>query len=159
MMVLPAFAADEYGYGVKPFDFDESLAKKWKEADVSTPAYPQDADLLAIALPPTDTLKIYVDRKSISRAADYVARFTLVVESPSGARSVFYEGMRCETREYKIYAIGTPEKTFTPVKNSAWQTIPRSEINAFRDYLNRQYVCDSSKSARTPNELLRMLQQ
>ena len=159
LLAAPLYAADEYGYGVKPFDFDESLAEKWKETKVAIPAFPQDADLLSVVLPPTDTLKIYMDRKSISRAADRVARFTLVVESPSGARSVFYEGMRCETRQYKIYAVGTPEKNFVTLKDSAWQTIPRSEINAFRDYLNRQYVCDSHKSARAPDELLRMIQQ
>ncbi len=105
--------------------FDPSLVKQWKEADVAAPAYPQDADLIAVALGPTDTLKVYVDTKSISRAADRGLRLSLVVESSSGTRNYFFDGIRCETREYKTYVIGSPENNFVPIKKPTWQAIPR----------------------------------
>jgi hypothetical protein len=82
-----------------------------------------------------------------------------VVESPSGARSVFYDGLRCETREYKTYAIGTPEQTFTPVKHAEWRPIPRPANNAFRYHLYHYYICDAHASARTPGDLVRLLTQ
>ncbi len=109
---------DAYGMEKEYFDFDESQVEQWKESEISLPPYPRDENLLAVPLLATDTLKIYIDRASLSRGPDRVARFSLVVESPSGARSVFYDGLRCETREYKTYAIGGPEQTFTPVKNA-----------------------------------------
>src|SRR3972149_2945326 len=103
--------------------------------------------------------RFFFARLSLSRGPDRVARFSLVVESPSGARSVFYDGLRCETREYKTYAIGGPEQAFTPVKNAAWRPIPRPANNAFRYHLYHHYMCDAHASARTPEDLVRLLTQ
>lgn len=150
---------DQYGTEPEYFDFDESKVEKWKESEISLPSYPKDENLLAVPLLATDTLKIYIDRASLSRGADRVARFSLVVESPSGARSVFYDGLRCETREYKIYAIGSPEQVFAPVKNAVWRQIPRPAINAFRYHLYHHYICDAHASARTPEDIVRLLTQ
>ena len=150
---------DQYGTEPEYFDFDESKVEKWKESEIILPPYPKDQDLLAVPLPVTDTLKIYIDRASLSRGVDRVARFSLVVESPSGARSVFYDGLRCETREYKTYAFGSPEHVFTPVKAAAWRRIPQPAINAFRYHLYRHYMCDTHASARAPEDLVRLLNQ
>jgi hypothetical protein len=150
---------DQHGIEPEYFDFDESKVKKWKENEVSTPPYPKDQNLLMVPPLVTDTLKIYIDRASLSLGADRVARFSLVVESPSGARSVFYDGMRCETREYKTYAIGGSEHAFTPVKEAAWRRIPQPAMNAFRYHLYRNYICDTHASAREPEDLVRLLTQ
>jgi hypothetical protein len=149
---------DIYGDEPSEFSFEEKNSEKWKESTIVLPPYPDDRDLLPVAMNSTDTLKIYIDDKSISLAKDLVARFALIVESPSGARSVFYDGYRCETRQYKTYAIGTSQHTWSPAANSQWLTVPRSEINAFRDVIYRRYVCDGQKSARSPEELRHLLQ-
>jgi hypothetical protein len=149
---------DVFGEEPNEFAFDEKYTEKWKESKITLPPYPDDRELLPVPMNSTDTLKIYIDEKSISRASDRVARFALVVESPSGARSVFYDGYRCETRQYNTYAIGTSQHTWSPASNPQWQTVPRSEINAFRDVIYRRYVCDGQKSARSPEELRHLLQ-
>lgn len=157
-MVNPLHAEkDQFGYGTETLHFDESLVEKWKESKFTVPSYPNDRDLLPVSMPTSSTLKIYIDSKSISRAPDLVARFTFIVESPSGARNVFYDGLRCETREYKTYAIGTTNHTLVPVKNPTWQRIPQPEFNAFRDYLYRHYVCDKNAFARSPEDLVRLI--
>jgi hypothetical protein len=152
-----AVELDKYGDEMDTVPFDETYAKKWKESNVTIPTYPDDRDLVPVPMGVNDTLKIYIDSKSISRAPDLVARFSLIVESPSGARSVFYDGMRCETRQYKTYAIGTANHTFEAVKDPQWRTIPRSEINSFRDNLYRHYICDGHSSARTPEAIVHLL--
>lgn len=148
---------DKNGDEVQSFDFDEKYVDKWKETKVSIPAYPNDRDLLQVTLSTSERLKIFIDLKSISLATDRVARFSYVVESPSGARSVFYDGFRCETRQFKTYAIGSSIHSFEPVMKPQWQTISRPEINAFRYQLYRNYVCDDHASARTPEDLARQL--
>ncbi|MEW6330891.1 MAG: CNP1-like family protein [Pseudomonadota bacterium] len=150
-------ASDSYGMKKEYFDFDESKTEKWKESGITLPAWPRDENLLPVSLLATDTLKIYIDRASLSRGPDRVTRFSLVVQSPSGARSVFYDGLRCETREYKTYAMGSPEQAFTPVKNPAWRPIPRPAANAFRYHLYRDYICDEHDSARMPEDVVRQL--
>ncbi len=149
--------SDNYGDEYGNIHFDEKYVKKWKESKVPIPPYPDDRNLLPVPMNVTDTLKIYIDSRSLSRAEDLVERYTLVVESPSGARSVFYDGMRCETRQYKTYAIGTADHRLDPVSDPQWRTIPRAEINAFRDNLYRHYICDGHASARTPEEIVRLL--
>lgn len=148
---------DAYGMEKDYFDFDESQVEQWKESEIALPPYPRDENLLAVPLPAADTLKIYIDRVSLSRGPDRVARFSLVVESPSGSRSVFYDGLRCESREYKTYAIGSPEQAFTPVKNPVWRKIPRPAANAFRYHLYQHYICDAHASPRTPEDVARRL--
>jgi hypothetical protein len=148
---------DIYGDEPNEFSFEEKNSEKWKESAILLPPYPDDRNLLPVAMSSIDTLKIYIDGKSISRAQDLVARFALIVESPSGARNVFYDGYRCETRQYKTYAIGTSQHTWTPAANPQWLTVPRAEINAFRDVIYRSYVCDGQKPARSPEDLRRLL--
>ncbi len=122
--------------------FDESKVEQWKELAAALPAFPADPDLIAVRMPVTYTLKVYLDEKSISLAADGISRFTLVIESTSGSRNVFFEGYNCGTREYKIYASGTADKTFEPIKQPKWERVPYYETNAFRYQLLRYYVCD-----------------
>jgi len=148
---------DVYGEEPSEFSFDEKSTEKWKESAVVLPPFPDDRNLLPVAMGSTDTLKIYIDGISISRAQDRVVRFALIVESPSGARSVFYDGYRCETRQYKTYAIGTPQHAWTTIADPQWRTVPRSEVNSFRDNIYRRYVCDDNKSARAPEDLRRLL--
>ena len=149
-----ALAAKDYFNNEPKFNFDPSLVQPWQEAEVPVPAYPRDADLIAVALGPTDTLKLYVDSTSVNLASDRVLSFTLVVESPSGARNVFFDGMRCETRQYRTYAVGSSDGRFVPVKNAHWQDIPRPSQNGFRFHLFRHYVCNEISSAVTPREFL-----
>src|SRR3989338_2296507 len=111
------------------FKFDESKAEKWKELEVPLPAFPDDRDLIPVRMPASYTLKIYLDEKSISLAKDGIARFTLMVETSSGTRNMFYEGLRCDTREYKTYAVGTLDKTFEPIKKPKWERVPYYETN------------------------------
>ncbi|BAU47293.1 hypothetical protein SVA_0714 [Sulfurifustis variabilis] len=136
--------------------FDPGAVEAWRESAVTIPAYPDDRDLLPVTLTARDTLKLYLDERSITRDADGVARFTMVVESERGARNVFYEGLRCETREYKTYAIGTRGRAFQPVKEPHWQPIPLSGINAFRYHLYRHYVCKDD-TARAPGDVARAI--
>jgi len=158
LIVSPAQAKqDRYDSAPDTLTYDESLEEKWKESQVILPSYPKDSDLIPVSLAKSFTLKIYLDSKSLSRAKDRVVRFSLIVESPSGARNVFHDGMRCETREYKTYAIGTTENRFEPVKDPQWQKIPMLEFNSFRDYLYRHYVCDSYSNPRSVSELVQII--
>jgi len=137
----------------------ESPEGEWKELAASLPAYPDDRDLIPVPMQPADTLKVFLDKKSLSRIDDYVGRYTVVVMSPSGARNVYFEGIRCETKEYKTYALGA-DGAFQPFKPSAWQAIPYFERNAFRFMLYKHYICDDgTSSARIPSDVVRSLQE
>ncbi len=138
--------------------FDPSLVEQWKESPTSLPAPPPATGrLLRVPLGPADTLNVYVDPASLSRLKDGVARLTIVVESSSGVRNIFHDGFRCETREYKTYAIGRSDGTWLSLKNPEWQKVEFFPTNAFRHHLQRHLICDGNSTARKPADLIRLI--
>lgn len=138
--------------------FDPSLVPQWKESAVDLPRFPEDRNLAVLPPVPGDTVRIYIDRASLSRAEDRVLRYTLVIESGAGARNVFFEGIRCETGEYKTYGYGAAGGKLELLKTATWRPIENLGQNAFRWRLYRHYACDDALSARAPKEFLRELQ-
>lgn len=152
LYVVAAGAADSFEYDPK---FDPTAVSKWRESDITLPTYPADADLVGVPLSAADTFKLYIDRVSLSHGDDRVVRLTMVIESPSGARNVFYDGIRCDTREHKTYALGASDRQWRPVAEPKWQFIAAQERNGFRYQLYKHYVCDTTNTARAPADVLR----
>jgi hypothetical protein len=147
----------DFGYGPYKFNYDPSQKEVWREEEPALPAYPEDAQLQHVPMPAFDAIKVYVDKTSVTRGKDDVLRFTLVVETSSGTRNVFYEGIRCSTREYKTYAIGTHDRRLHKLAGAAWQFIAQIPHNGYRYEFYAQYACDTHKSARHPREFLESL--
>lgn len=130
--------------------------KGWKETKTGYPAPPKTKSLLLVETPPTIRQKVYIDPHSLSRAADWVVRYTMVIESPSGARSTFYEGIRCATQEYKTYAY-LSGKTFTASQHQQWRKIPVFGIHIIRTTLMQDYFCNENDRARKPKEIIKQI--
>jgi hypothetical protein len=151
LYVAHAGAADSPEYDPK---FEPGAVDKWRESDVSLPMYPADDDLVDVPLSATDTFRFYIDRRSLSRGEDRVVRLTAVIQSPRGARSIFYDGIRCDTREYKTYAVGSSESRWRPNRDAQWQIIDARGLHGFRYQLYRYYVCDATNNPRAPAAIL-----
>lgn len=136
-------------------EFDPSLVEKWKEIDVAPPAYPRDTDLTTVPVGAGDSIRLFVDVASVSRASDFVWRMTLVVESSSGNRNVMFESVRCETRQFKTIAVA-PDKTLVRVPSARWQEVTHVPTNNFRLHLFK-HLCDDTISIRSPRDFLRRI--
>jgi CNP1-like family protein len=132
--------APRYPGGYKP-QFDED--KPWEEQQWSLPAYPAEENLLGFYVAPTTQFEFFVDSKSISVGKDGVIRYTLVARSPSGAQNVSYEGIRCESRERRLYAFGRSDKTWAQARSADWVRIPsRSTFpNSQQAALADEFLC------------------
>ena len=115
--------------------------KAFKEIDVAFPPYPQDSALLKFQPRRNSENQFYVDRNSISIGEDRVVRYSVVVKSPYGALTTSYEGMRCKTSEYKVYAFGITIGEWTKSPDPQWRKIPRMSGD-FRFGLYKDYFCD-----------------
>jgi len=113
----------------------------FKEIDVPFPPYPKDADYLKFLPRQNSQNQFYVDRNSISIAADRAIRYSVIVKSPSGALTTSFEGMRCKTAEYKVYAFGIKSGEWTNTPDAQWRRIPRAAWD-FRYTLYKDYFCD-----------------
>jgi len=130
------------------FQFEEGEA--WKEIDIKIPPYPDDGDLMELQLDdPSGRFTYYMDEESLTISKnDYVVRYTLVIESKRGTRNIFYEGMRCNTLEYKTYAFGTGKGKFRPSRKPEWKSMRDSGYKKLRMDLMEFYLCDPRKLPR-----------
>ncbi len=142
----------------KKYQFEEGPA--WKEDNLKIPPYPDDDDLLELYLDVANQSKFtyYIDEKSLSISkGDYVVRYTMVIESKTGAKNVFYEGMRCNSDEYKTYAFGMGKGgkgKFNPSKKPEWKAIRDSGYKKLRMDLMEYYLCDERKLPRLRQEII-----
>ena len=120
--------------------------RAFKEDALNLPAYPDDAGLIEFRPRGHSKNRFYVDRNSVSLGADWVVRYTAVVKSPSGVTNISYEALRCKTAEYKVYAYGARNGTWTTARETKWQGIDGT-TNNYRYSLRLDYLCDSEAVA------------
>jgi hypothetical protein len=99
--------------------------------------------------------RYYVDWGSVSALEDRIVRYVLVARSASGAENVSFEGIRCQSREYRVYAVGKPEGGWSG-RPSEWRPIPR-QWNSSQGALARQYFCPGRAAIKTSEEGQRAL--
>lgn len=118
---------------------------EWTEDKVETlPALPQAQDLLTFDVSRNTPLQFAVDGKSLSVGSDGVVRYTVVITSPSGARNINYEGIRCENYEWRLYAgLNADHDGWDRTVANDWSRIENGELNAFRAALYQDYFCAS----------------
>jgi hypothetical protein len=116
---------------------------EWKEDKVETlPALPQAQDLLTFDVSQNTPLQFAIDAKSLSVGTDGVVRYTVVVTSPSGAHNVNYEGIRCDTYEWRLYAgLNADHDGWDRTVANDWTRIENGELNAYRAALYQDYFC------------------
>lgn len=138
-------------------DYDESLDEKWQEGKVTIPPLPNDDDLIPIAIDTNKTrYQHFIDKKSLNIGEDGVIRYSIVLKSTGGVSNVFYEGIRCATKEYRTYATASGNK-FHPMKQSKWKRINHSHY--YRLDLYQNYLCDRmSESPFKKEEIIRRIQ-
>ena len=104
-LVLAAFALPAPAQRSLDDDFDDAK-KTWKEIEATMPGYPKTETLVPFNGGGASGHRFFIDEPSLSIGADGVGRYTLVVKTTGGATNVTYEGIRCEERHQKTYAVG-----------------------------------------------------
>ena len=94
----------------------------WKEAGVPPPPVYDVSKLLPFEVARSSSLAYGVDPGTFTISkADGVVRYVIVASSPSGAKNVIYEGLRCATGEVKSYARANQDGAWAVVKQSEWK--------------------------------------
>jgi hypothetical protein len=130
------------GCGAAPTQEPEAQAEEAPapEEALVLPAYPREADLVAVPLAgPPDEFGFFVDGNSISAGKDGVVRYTLVARSAAGAQNVSYEGMRCASGELRIYALGRGGE-WVPAEGG-WRALRAGSAQRWHVALYREYFC------------------
>jgi hypothetical protein len=156
LFMLPAVCLGKTEY-LNP-DFVEDTTP-WAEIAASLPAYPKNENLVPFDVSSATSNKFMIDTASLSVGKDGVVRYTVVIESPRGARTVNYEGLRCDTAESKIYAFGQADSIWTENKRAAWEGIKLRSLLSYRKALFEDLFCDLGVPVRDAKEGVRRLKR
>lgn len=119
-------------------DFDE---KEWKEQVAQLPAFPKSENLIRAQIGVEATFSFFIDQASIDVGRDGVIRYSVVARSQAGAENVSFEGIRCSTRERKVYAFGRPDKSWAQARNPTWASVSSARLNPYHADLADRYFC------------------
>lgn len=122
---------------------DEKVDPTADAEPVRVPAFPKAEDLVGFFVSEANAFKFFIDAKSIAIGADGVVRYTLVARSPDGVDNVSYEGIRCRTESYRIYATGHADGSWSK-RIGPWRRIEPRTVSRWRNALLRDYFCPAN---------------
>lgn len=137
-------------------EFDDEY-KPWEEIAIQLPPVPQSENLLPFYVSATATQSFAIDAKSLTVGSDGVIRYTMVSESPGGAKNITYEGIRCSSFEKKIYAFGQPNGSWTRSRRDQWERIAQNLANRQHAALSKDYFCRSLTVAGDAEKMIERL--
>jgi hypothetical protein len=138
-------------------DFD--AGKDQRESDAPLPAAPKPENLIKYDPGRPGTMSYYVDAASITISKDGIVRYTNVARGDGTAQNVTFEGIRCDSREKKIYAYGRADGTWSPLRDPQWSPIRTPNIEGYRHALYQDYFCPSRGLVRSVAEAVDALKR
>lgn len=122
-------------------DDEDYQTPTWKELDVQFPAPPRQENLLPFFVSSASENQFFIDGATLNVGDDGVVRYVMVVLSPQGGRNVTYEGMRCESRERRVYASGRLDGSWSKARKNEWVRIQDAAANRQHAALFLEYFC------------------
>lgn len=130
-------------------------SEPWEESRVELPAYPQRGDLLDVNINTAgQPYKVLIDPGSLSKDADGVVRYTVVLISTANVWNVSYEGLHCGNRRFRRYAYGIDGEWHT-VGDPDWLPVAGLGINRYRNIFYDYFMCDPSGRITDAEQILR----
>jgi hypothetical protein len=133
-LALAGCAGDSLESGVDPF-----APMVFKEGATAMPLNPPNkATIQPFYVSQHTIFKFAVDTDSILIGNDGITRYTVILTSPNGNSQVQYEGIRCDSFQWRLY--GTFE-------NGAWQENPLSTWRAIQSNVPNRYQAALAQGA------------
>jgi hypothetical protein len=128
----------------------------WKEAEVPPPPAVQTERLIPLELPPSG-LRFGVDPASVVLGDDGVIRYVVVATSASGAVNAMYEGIRCDSAQFKVFARYNPGSGWVKNSNLEWQSLHDAQRSAHTLVFARTGGCVGHSANRSAAQIVRDL--
>lgn len=153
---VPAAAQRPMIYEGHPAERPEKPKEAWVEAEVDLPPYPTASNLIEFNTAVAQRSHAFIDRNSLYVGEDGIVRYAMIVRANGGIDNITFEGIRCETAEYKIYAVGDAN-AWVRVPTPRWAPVEYKEINNQRKFLWREIFCPPSGMVKTASEAVAAL--
>jgi hypothetical protein len=127
----------------------EQERREWQAGEVKLPPFPGSEGLIEFPVV-NGRFRFFIDPVSLAVGPDGVVRYTLVARSPSGFANISYEGIRCDTMSYKVFALGNDGRWTE--KNTDWRRIEPKSVQSWHYELRVNYFCPDRRPIETAAE-------
>jgi hypothetical protein len=128
----------------------------WREAEAPPPPAFSLAGLIPLEIPGS-ALRFGVDPSTVSVGQDRIVRYVVVATSASGVVNALYEGIRCGTGEYKVYARHNPSGGWKVAKDSPWRALQDQPASHHSLLIARTGACMGHSPNRSASQIVRDL--
>ena len=159
-VLLPSGAfAQRPTYTPQPAPTREATPLEWVDLDVDPPDYPVPRNLVEFNTSIAQRNHAYVDTGTLTVGDDGVVRYSMVIQASGGVDNVTFEGIRCATREFRIYAVGDRGGRWAKAAGARWHPIEYKEINNQRQFLYRDIFCPTGSVVGSREEAIQALKR
>lgn len=149
---LIACTGDPLQSGLDPF-----APSVFKEGTTKMPLNPPNqSTLLPFYVARTTVFKFAVDTNSILIGQDGVTRYIVVITNPSGEQTTQYEGIRCDSFQWRLYG-NLENNTWRENPLSTWREIQTQVPNRYQAALAQGALCTFNSQEKSINAILKSL--
>ena len=160
VVLFHAAAGAQEGGPVHPSKKRVYAPEIWKEETTNFPSATGDQHFSVVEVTGMGDSIFKVDLSSVRLGDDGVVRLTLAVLSSQGQANILFEGFRCETSEYKSYAMRTGfDRPWVTFRSSKWRPVRLQRRNNYRVDLLRYYICPNLSNSVREKDIVARLRQ
>lgn len=129
----------------------------WKESQVPPPPAFNAEKLLPVDVGAATALSFGIDPATLSVTKDGIVRYVVVASSRTGAFNAMYEGIRCATGEYKVYARYNTGSGWNAVSAPTWQSLYAASPSRHTLRIARAGICRGNAPNYSVEQIVRDL--
>ena len=149
---LTACAGDPLQSGLDPF-----APMVFKEGTTTMPLNgPNKSTTLPFYVSNETIFKFAIDTSSILIGTDGVTRYIVVITNPSGGEQIQYEGIRCDSYQWRLYGNYDNNK-WAPNPLSSWNMIKMHVPNRYQGALASGALCNFNSQEKSMKSIMNSL--
>lgn len=129
----------------------------WREIEAPLPPAFEISRLIPFDVSASSSLRYGVDPATISLGSDGIVRYVMVAQSATGALNALYEGIKCNTGEFKTYGRYNPAGGWNRVDSPEWKSLWATEVSKHTLRFARQGGCAGNAPPTTVEQMVRDL--
>jgi hypothetical protein len=129
----------------------------WRESAVPAPPAFDLKRLIRVESPKGSSLTFGIDPATLSVTPEGIVRYVIAATSGDGGQNVMYEGIRCSTGQYRVYARYSPTTGWSPLQEGDWQSLYGSAATRHALTLSLAGVCRDRAVNRSATNIVRTL--
>ena len=115
----------------------------FKEGNTPMPLNPPNKKyLVPFSVSQTTVFKFAIDTESIKIGSDGVTRYIVVITNPSGGQNAYFEGIRCDSFQWRLYGTLDANQQWRSNPLGQWLTIKDSIPNRYQAALAQGAFCN-----------------